>query len=137
MVSEAVTVALITAIPLMLTAISGVLVIVRRQDRVEQKVDVNTSITTQTRDMADGRLTAVTAKVDELTAKLAASEANVARLVNDGVAHASTEVLTKAATASTEMIAKAQATAAALLDQAKVAATALLAQAERDSSRRR
>lgn len=142
--TDAVAVALITGIPLALTSLGGFIVMIRRQDQVQKKVetvdskvDANTVITTQTRDMADGRLTTVTAKMEEVTAKLAASEANVARMVNDGVAKASTDVLAKAASASAEMIAKAELTAAALLAQAKNDAVLLLAQAEIGATSRR
>lgn len=129
--SDAVTVALITGVPLTLTALGGFIVVVRRQDRAEQKIDTNTTITTETRNMADGRLTKVTDKVDELTKKLAESEANVDRLVKEGIAVAASDALTKASTASEKMLQEAKVTAKALLDQAKVDATALLAQSER------
>lgn len=97
---------------------------------VQVELKANTEITTQTRDMADGRL-------DDMTSKLAASESNVARLVNEGVARASTDLLAKANVASTEMLSKAQVTAVDLLAQAKREAADLLAAAQIQAGVRR
>ena len=130
-----------TAIPGIISAL-GVLYVALKgakkdvQDRVEGKVDnnsarldENTVITTQTRDMADGRLTAVTKQLED-------SQGNVERLVNEGVNRASQDLLAKANAASAEMLSKAQVTAADLLAQAKKDAAELLANADQASNRR-
>lgn len=126
-------VALIAGAPLTITAVGGLIAVLRGQrgigkkiDRAELKLDKNTEITSETRQLADGRLTDMTKKMEEVTGKLATSEANVARLIHDGIAAAASDVL-----------AKAQVTAKDLLDQAKGDAAALLARAERDAPRRR
>lgn len=81
---------------------------------VQAEVKANTVITTQTRDMADGRLT-------DLQTRLATSEGNAAKLVAEQVAQATESVLSKAEgvletarVAAVEVVARAERAAAAL-----------------------
>jgi len=89
------------------------------------------AIASETRALADGRLTQMTDTVAELNAKLAASESNVAMLVAKEVSKASGDVLTRAQAVSTDVIAKAEATAATLLQRAEERASAVIAEALR------
>lgn len=120
--SDAVIVALIAGVPVILTSIGGFIVMLRRVKEVKE-------VATETRDMADGRLTAVTEQLGE-------SEATVARLVNEGVSSASQSLLAKADAAAASMLANADARAADLLARAEAKAVELLAGAERKGQRR-
>jgi len=124
--------AIIMALGALITAGTvGFVLVWKAIKAVATEVKANTVITTQTRDMADGRLT-------DVTKQLAESRGNVERLVNEGVTRASQDLLAKAEAAGYAMVTKAQETAVELLAEArKEAAAVLAAAAERDPPRRR